>query len=949
MATDTHFKFLDNAITKLHGHFNVYINAMKALDQLKGAEEQLARCIFRSLLLLELFANEPIVTLGEDTVPAQQLQQRTTLGYQLVRSAIENKAVQGITTDTAGVKNMEARLNRATAILKLDKPDPKNKDIVLRFLGAREVTKSTPKKPQFYMAIPQGEITDINRWEAFCENPDAYDDEIGDSENGLDPDVPVVKNYTNGNAVNAHVIPIKTNVLKNQALQRSLQNLAKSGIITHEQLTKIMNAFYNNLVAITVGETLNYSDLFLLLMYNTNTEFAGPQASRIAMASIVEAAKDIFACLKDTQNNTPDTLYRICKSIGDSTFHPIACAYLGHIDYGEEKITDILALIRRGSHQKNDALTAKLNKRRDHIVYWLAQQKLSTTAAASSSFASLPTVEEEEDEAAEAGARIDKGNTPYPAALALAAAPEERRLADDGERYTKAEFYSYYGSYKEWDAAAASSFSSLPTVEEEEDEAAEAGEEAGEEDAIALALAAAPAADLKEAAVKALAIQSLMAENAEAFEKAEQAIEGPEHQWLRTQRERLREKYSSVRKAAKENNASQDDEFESESTPQHIDHLTELATAMEKVEQLAPPVLQKQYSYVDNEEQYLIDLSIELSQQMTAGPGSANAAPFPKCRDMEIFLTKIYRNIFGTEPKMVGLYVSTTVRDKASPDIKQDVDSFIIRLNLAHKTVIPLMTEIMHHVVTLFQMDGYSDPIHMSIQNLGILVAEQASYKESLSNEDKDKAMKKLIEIITTQEFIIGLLSILMLKRVVSLKDTAVVYHNATGTQKDIGEIIQTMNATTYTHDQDNITMWRLIISNDSIRKTLGEMVDWRMKTDNDKLHFRSLRELVNDTGSNLRYTQSFDMRMHQAITVIHNMALEIIKKYKPTNKRKVDESLPGNRKKPIKEGGNKTKKSKPKNLENLNQKIKNKKQKKHKTRNAKNRKSFFNKTLKKY
>ncbi|KOO28736.1 ATP-dependent RNA helicase dhx57, partial [Chrysochromulina tobinii] len=32
--------------------------------------------------------------------------------------------------------------------------------------------------------------------------------------------------------------------------------------------------------------------------------------------------------------------------------------------------------------------------------------------------------------------------------------PEERRLSADGERYTKAEFYSFYGSYKEWDAAA---------------------------------------------------------------------------------------------------------------------------------------------------------------------------------------------------------------------------------------------------------------------------------------------------------------------------------------------------------------------------------------------------------------------------------------------------------------------------------------------------------------
>ena len=35
-----------------------------------------------------------------------------------------------------------------------------------------------------------------------------------------------------------------------------------------------------------------------------------------------------------------------------------------------------------------------------------------------------------------------------------ASQPEERRLADDGKHYTKAEFYNYYGSYKEWDAAA---------------------------------------------------------------------------------------------------------------------------------------------------------------------------------------------------------------------------------------------------------------------------------------------------------------------------------------------------------------------------------------------------------------------------------------------------------------------------------------------------------------
>ena len=878
MATDTQFTFLDNAITKLHSHFTVYIDAMRELGQLKEPEIRLARCIFTSLLHLELFANKPIVTLGEDTVPEQQLQQRTTLGYQLVRSVIENKAIQGITTDTAGVKNIEARRKRATDILQLDSSIPNfeiNKKTVLRFLGAREVTKPGPKKkPSLYIAIPYEKEIDLTRWKTFCVDPNFYDSEISVPV----PDVPEVQNYDNGDAVNAHVIPIKTNVLKNQALKRSLQELVKEGIITDEHLTGIMNAFYNNLVAIPVGKTLNYSDLFLLLMYNTNTKFAGPQASRIAMASIVEAAKDIFACLN---GNTSDIILNsICKSIDYSTYYPIASAYLGHVEYGEEKIADILAIMRTGGQRKNDDLSNKLDKRREQIIHWLEQQELSTTAAA-----------------------------------LAAAAPATTASAT---------------------AASADVVMSAASTD--------------------VVMSAEPAALIEEAADKALDDQSLIAENAKAFEKAEQAIEqaieGHDLKWLREQREKAQDKYSMARQASMKENKSQDDEFMSKFALQHITHLKKLATDMETLEESIPPVLQRQYSYVDDAEKCLMDLSIELSEQMTTRLGSANTPPFPKCREMETVLTEIYRTIFGTEPKMVGLSVTTTVRDIASPDIKQNVNSFIIRLNLAHKTVIPLMTEIMHHVVTLFQMDGYGDTTPMSIQNLGILIAEQASYKESVSDEYKDKAMIKLINIITTQEFIIGLLSILMLKRVISSTHEAEAYYTATDITKDIKEIIETMKYSP--HNQDNITMWRSIINKDSIRALLSKMVDWPMETKKDKLHFNDLRDLVDDTRSG-RHTQSFNMRMHQAIIVIHNMAQHIIQKYKP-HKRKANESLHSKLQESLskksrksRKGGNKTKKSKPKNLENLNQKIKNKKQKKHKTRNAKNRKSFFNKTLKKY
>jgi hypothetical protein len=223
------FKNLDIAVDKLTAIFKVYLDAMKTLGLLNPKEKTLAICIFKAYMLMELCSCIPeIVPLEKEVPDRYQLLQRTALGRFSSRDSLEVNGVQGIGTDIAGKVNHNNRLNRVKAALAAraaaapgDAAAAQNAlETVLRFLGAVEVSKVSKVSKgmsntvPYRLVVPNQTPKSADYWPTFIANPGL-----------IDPNnIPAVSiEYSTNKHVNAHVLPIKATVYKNETLRRCLQ------------------------------------------------------------------------------------------------------------------------------------------------------------------------------------------------------------------------------------------------------------------------------------------------------------------------------------------------------------------------------------------------------------------------------------------------------------------------------------------------------------------------------------------------------------------------------------------------------------------------------------------------------------------------------------------------------------------------------------------------------
>jgi len=352
------FENLDKAIEKLTEIFQIYLDSMRILGQLTDDEELLSKCIFQSYINMEICSGIPqLVTLGKSVPEQLQLLQRTQYGKRLIREHYENSRLQGTTTERAAAMNKEKREIRAKAIIKTTKtkeeqPVKNAKKIVMCFLGAKEINEKV------IIVVPDEPIQSgaPNKWSTFSTDPDSFGTKT-----------PEVETYKKVIPVNAHVIPIKATVIKNEALERCLHTLVTQRYITPEHVKHIMQAFYDNLVAIHIGKQLNFNDLFLLQMFITKTEYAGPQASRIAMASIVEAAKQ--CC---TLKLSKALWIKICECIEDTAHYPTASAIIGNTSIDIDTLDSVARRAVRAvelptNDETNAELTARLEAVKTHL------------------------------------------------------------------------------------------------------------------------------------------------------------------------------------------------------------------------------------------------------------------------------------------------------------------------------------------------------------------------------------------------------------------------------------------------------------------------------------------------------------------------------------------------------------------------------------------------------
>lgn len=390
------FKNLDIAVDKLTAIFNVYLDAMETLGLLNPKEKTLAICIFKAYMLMELCSSIPeIVPLEKEVPDRYQLLQRTALGRFSSRDSLEVNGVQGIGTDIAGKVNHNNRLNRVKVALAAraaaapgDAAAAQDAlETVLRFLGAVEVSKVSKVSKgmsntvPYRLVVPNQTPKSADYWPTFIANPGL-----------IDPNnIPAVSiEYSTNKHVNAHVLPIKATVYKNETLRRCLQ-LSDEIFNAKVDIGKIMSAFYDNLLAIHIGKEVNYSDLFLLQMVIGKTPEAGGQASRIAMASIVEAAKQ---CYKSVEANPSKdaVLDAICKCIETTTHSITAAAFTGNIPADDEALVKSTRRGLRSLIPPDTAhITAKLEQRKNMIRKWLEPQETVKVAAASSSKSDMDT------------------------------------------------------------------------------------------------------------------------------------------------------------------------------------------------------------------------------------------------------------------------------------------------------------------------------------------------------------------------------------------------------------------------------------------------------------------------------------------------------------------------------------------------------------------------------
>jgi len=824
-----------------------------------------------------------IVPLEKEVPDRYQLLQRTAFGRFSSRDSLEVKDVQGILTDVAGKVNYNNRLKRVKAALDAAAAPPLTVDAakakealetVLCFLGATRTKKEKPGTIPYRLVVPNQKPIPADNWPTFIANPGL-----------IDPNnIPAVTiEPTTTKKVNAHVLPIKATVYKNETLRRCLQ---LSGKIPEVDIHKIMSAFYDNLVAIHIGKEVNYSDLFFLQMFIGKTPEAGGQASRIAMASVVEAAKQ---CYKSVEANSSNDmiLHAICECI-ETTAHSItAAAFTGNIYLDNETIVKTTQhSIRRVAPPDTRHITEKLTQRKTMIEKWFESQEQAKVVAASSSTSDMditPIHASASDPATEEAIANEQATNFAATSDSTEWLEKEILLKELKELMGTDQFEDIFE-----ELYSLSTRIGLESAEHLPDAEAEADLESPSQEYVIEAEAGLE--DLAEAGLENLA-------EAEAGAEA-----GPEADLDRTSSKRSLN--ALVLPPAKK--------------------ISRAPSKNESVQALAsvPPPIKRSYSEAMPDELTQIKLSGRIRNDLLTR--TTDRRPIPKCEDLHIYFTNLYRDIFFVAVvDLQPITVYTPVHHPVLVETKLVSDYRLI----INKNLLQWIGQLLQRGVELFTTK--SDTCSVLMQGYGPL-----GYIMHISSSKtlQHRALRLLMGIITAQENEL-LLTIIFdiissdidsanikgqpvepnIQAKLDTRTTEIKALVRSVISKDFGRLLfftnTVPNVTRSAEPSDYVRLAIKILYDikDILQKkldTLGEL----LRLD-DSLQPDKAPDLG---GAIMDYNMNANAKLH-------------------TKKKKL--------------GSNKTKKSKNKKPKHK----KPKKPKKHKTKNAKNYKSFFNKTLKKY